>query len=143
MRTPLRPVPAHVSRWAVRLRRLRWLDALAAWLAGWVGVLTLAPGIDRSAIGVWLAVMVSVGAAIPSLRRRWRPVTAVVGLALGWRLRPGDRAWYLATGGPRPVLVTACAWRYLVVAGVVNDLGEGVRLGRLRGVVVPLASADS
>jgi hypothetical protein len=143
MRTPLRAVPAYVSRWVVRFRRLRWLDAVVAWIAVWVVSVTLAPGIDPTAIGVWLAVMVAVGAAIPPLRRRWRPVTAVVGLALGWRLHPGDRAWHLGAGGPRPVLVTACAWRYLVVAGVVNDVGEGARLGRLRAVVIPLASEDS
>src|SRR5262245_45711862 len=137
MRSPIRPVPPIVLRWSGRARRLRWADGLVAWLAIWGLILALQPTADASALGVLAAVLVLPAAAIPALRRRWRPVSAMVALALSWRVRPGDRAWYVSPDGARLVLVTSRRWLHVVVAGVVEDSAEGVTLRRTRGFLVP------
>jgi len=136
MRSPMRPVPQIVLRWSGRARRLRWADAGLAWLAMWVGILAFQPTADPAALGVLSAVLV-LPAAIPPLRRRWRPVSAAVALVLSWRVRPGDRAWYVNTDGARLVLVTSRRWLHVVVAGVVQDSTEGITLRRTRGFLVP------
>jgi hypothetical protein len=137
MRTPLRPFPEDVTRWMRQARRLRWLDALTAWLAAWAILVGIRPATDWTALGVLAFVVVAPAAAIPPLRRRWRPVSAAVALALGWRLRPGDRAWQVWPEGARPVLVTSARWRHVVVAGLVRDSGEGSALLRTRVLLVP------
>jgi hypothetical protein len=139
MRTPLRPFPEDVTRWMRHARRLRWLDALAAWLFVWAILVGLWPTADWAALGILAIVLVGPVAAVPPLRRRWRPVTALTALALGWRLRPGDRAWQVWTEGARPVLVTSTRWRHVVVAGLVRDSGEGSALPRTRALLVPAA----
>ncbi|HSD33584.1 MAG TPA: hypothetical protein VLB49_16840, partial [Gemmatimonadales bacterium] len=83
------------------------------------------------------AVLVATLAAVPPLRRRWRPVSAAVAVALGWRLRPGDRAWHVGPDGARLVLVTAARWRHVAVAAVVRDSEEGMTLRRTRALLVP------
>jgi hypothetical protein len=137
MRTPLRPFPEDVNRWMRRARRLRWLDALTAWLVVWGGLVAAQPATDWGALGVLGLVVVGPAIAVPPLRRRWRPVSAGVALALGWRLRPGDRAWQVWPDGARPVLVTSARWRHVVVAGLVRDSGEGSALPRTRVLLVP------
>jgi hypothetical protein len=137
MRSPIRPVPQIVLRWSGRARRLRWADAALAWLVMWVGILALQPTADPTALGVLAAVLVLPAVAIPPLRRRWRPVSAAVALALSWRVRPGDRAWYVNADGARLVLVTSRRWLHVVVAGVVQDSAEGITLRRTRGFLVP------
>src|SRR5262245_30032013 len=137
MRTPLRPFPEDVSRWMRRARRLRWLDALAAWLLVWAILVAVRPAADWMALGILAVVLVSPLAAVPPLRRRWRPASAMVAVALGWRLRPGDRAWQVWAEGARPVLVTSTRWRHVVVAGLVRDSGEGSALPRTRVLLVP------
>lgn len=141
MRTPLRPIPEHVLRWTRRARRLRWLDAFGAWVAVWVLVSLLAPDRDPGARGVVAALLTGAGGIVPGLRRRWRPASALTALVLGWRLRPGDRAWQVWPGGARPVLVTSGRWATVVVAGVVQDSGEGIVLPRTRALLIP-ASRD-
>ena len=136
MRTPLRPFPEDVNRWMRRARRLRWLDALAAWLAVWAVGVGLQPTADWMALGILALVLVGPVAAVPPLRRRWRPVSAVAAVVLGWRLRPGDRAWQVWPEGARPVLVTSTRWRHVVVAGLVRDSGEGSALPRTRVLLV-------
>jgi hypothetical protein len=137
MRTPLRPFPEDVTRWMRRARRLRWLDGLIAWLVVWAILVALQPAADRGALGVLAAVLVGPAAALAPLRRRWRPVSAAVALALGRRLRPGDRAWQVWPDGARPVLVTSTRWRHVVVAGLVRDSGEGSALPRTRVLLIP------
>jgi len=137
MRTPLRPFPEDVSRWMRQARRLRWLDALAAWLAVWAAGIALRPAADWMALGILTLVVVGPVAAVPPLRRRWRPASAVAAVALGWRLRPGDRAWQVWPEGARLVLVTSVRWRHVVVAGLVRDSGEGSALPRTRVLLVP------
>ena len=137
MRSPIRPVPQIVHRWGARARRLRWADAALAWLVVWAGILALRPGADLAAVGVLAAVLVLPPMAIPPLRRRWRPVSAAVALILSWRVRPGDRAWYVSVDGARLVLVTSGRWLHVVVAGVVQDSAEGIALRRTRGFLVP------
>jgi hypothetical protein len=137
MRTPLRPFPEDVNRWIRRARRLRWLDALAAWLIVWGVFIGLWPATDWTALGILALIVVGPAVAVPPLRRRWRPVSAAVAVALGWRLRPGDRAWQVWPDGARPVLVTSTRWRHVVVAGLVRDSGEGSALPRTRALLVP------
>ena len=127
-------------RWAGRLRALRWLDALAAWLVLWAGGVWLRPAADWSALAVVSGLCLPILAAVPPLRRRWRPVSALVALALSWPLRAGDRAWHVTLDGrARLVLVTAPRWANVVVAGVVQDAGEGMAVSRTRGLLVRTA----
>ena len=138
MRTPLRPIPENISRWVRHARRLRWLDALGAWLAGWVVAILLRPTADRAALAILTAVLIGAAATVGPLRRRWRPVSALAAVAVGWRLRPGDRAWHVRPDGARLVLVTSGRWRHVVIAGVVQDSGEGTALPRTRALLVPV-----
>ncbi len=137
MRSPIRPVPQLVLRWSARARRLRWADAGAAWLVLWALLFAWRPATDPAALAVLAAVPLLIGIAIPPLRRRWRPVSAVVALFLSWRIRPGDRAWHVSPDGARLVLVTSRRWLHVVVAGVVQDSAEGIPLRRTRGFLVP------
>jgi hypothetical protein len=143
MRTPLRPLPEEVSRWMRRARGLRWLDAAAAWLVAWGLMLGLAPAAEPAALFVLVAVLIAPMAAVPPLRRWWRPASALTALVLGWGLRPGDRAWHVWSDGARLVLVTAPRWRSIVVAGVVQDSGEGMALPRTRALLVPVSRGGS
>jgi hypothetical protein len=137
MRTPIRPVPHAAVVWTRRLRRLRWLDALAAWLLAWLGALALAPETDPVALGVVVALVLPIAAAVPPLRRAWRPVSIAAAWALSAFLRPGDRAWHISPDGhARLVLVTGRRRTSVVVAGVVQDSGEGAVVSRLRGLLV-------
>jgi hypothetical protein len=143
MRSPIRPIPQVVLRWSGRARRLRWADGVLAWLAVWGVLLALQPAADAAALGVLAAVLVLPAIAIPPVRRRWRPVSAVVALALSSRVRPGDRAWYVNADGARLVLVTSRRWLHVVVAGVVQDSTEGITLRRTRGFLVPATGPGS
>jgi hypothetical protein len=136
MRTPLRPIPEDISRWIRRARQLRWLDAAAAWLGLWAIATLLRPEAEGGALAVLAAIATGVGVASSWLRRGWRPVTALTAVVVGWRLRPGDRAWHVWPDGARPVLVTSRRWRSVVIAGVVQDSGEGVVMTRTRALLV-------
>jgi hypothetical protein len=137
MRTPLKPLPDEVTRWVSRARRLRWVDGLAAWLAAWAALAAALPSVSADAVAVIAAVLVAPVAAVPPLRRWWRPISALTAVLLGWRLRPGDRAWLVAPDGARLVLVTANRWRHVVVAAIVRDSGEGIALPRTRALLIP------
>ncbi len=91
MRTPLRPFPEDVNRWMGRARRLRWLDALAAWLAVWAVGVGLQPTADWMALG-----------SHPRPRRSGRG-RASTPAALAAGQRGGRRRARLApsSGGPR------------------------------------------
>src|SRR5438093_1622389 len=50
MRSPLRPLPAAVTRWTATARVLGWLDALAAYLAIWGGAAVALPSASRASL---------------------------------------------------------------------------------------------
>ncbi len=132
MTTPLRPVPDSVGRWITRRRRLRWSDALLAWVLVWIpSVVVLGP--ERpEASAVAALILVGLGAAWPPVRARWRPVTAWVGLRISRGLRPGDRAWYLGPRDARLVVVTARRGiRLVIVRPDLQDESISVRRTRV------------
>ena len=136
MRSPVRPLPPNVGRWASRARWLRWLDALVAWLLVWaalaLGLRTVTPAATAAAVVVGLAALVG------PLRRRWRPLGALILLSVSRALRPGDRAWLVLPRHVEPVIVTARRRLRLVVAR--PDQGaEGMEVRRTRVLVVPPA----
>ncbi|HEY7363811.1 MAG TPA: hypothetical protein VIE37_06865 [Methylomirabilota bacterium] len=135
MRTPIRPIPHAVERWASRVRYLRWLDMLIAWLVLWAS-LALALPLPLPAQGVLAATAVGLLACLPPLRLRWRPVSGAIGVRLSRGLRPGDRAWYVVPGRAEAVIVTARRGLRLVVAR--PDLGpaEGIEVRRTRVLVL-------
>jgi hypothetical protein len=131
MRTPIRPLPDAVERWASRVRYLRWLDALLAWLALWA-LLGFALPLPLQAQAVLATVALSLLALVPPLRLRWRPVTAAVGIRLSRSLRPGDRAWYVVSGRAEGVIVTARRRLRVVVARPGQGPAEGLEVRRTR-----------
>ena len=138
MRSPVRPLPPNVGRWASRARWLRWLDALVAWLLVWaalaLGLRTLTPAATATAA----AVVVGFAALVGPLRRRWRPLGALILLSVSRALKPGDRAWLVLPRHVEPVIVTARRRLRLVVAR--PDQGaEGMEVRRTRVLVVPPA----
>jgi len=137
MRTPLKPLPEAVARWTRRARWLRWLDALAAWLALWAAVALVVRGMDGVAQAV-LAVLLTVGGAfVPMLRVRWRPATASVALVVGRPLRPGHRAWHVRPGEAELVLVTARRRVRVVIASPTQGPVEGVPVRLTQALLIP------
>jgi len=136
MATPLKPLPAVVVRWRRRAHWLRGFDAVAAWLVVWAGLMAVGHQADGAAVGVLAAVLVALAAAVPAVRRRWRPVTGVTALVMSWRFRPGERAWRVTPDGGDPVLVTGCrGWRVVLVSAA-RDPIEGVALRRTHALLV-------
>ena len=137
MRTPVRSLPPGVERWASRAAWLSWLDALAAWLVVW-GVLALVLE-NAPAVPTAIAALVLVGLAsfASPLRRRWRPVRALVSLSVSRALKPGDRAWLVLPRHIEPVIVTARRRLRLVVARPDQGSAEGMEVRRTRVLVVP------
>src|SRR6266850_198793 len=119
MRSPLRPLPAAVTRWTAAARVLGWLDALA----------------------VLAALVVALGALLRPLRVRWRPVRGAVALVLSARLSPGDQAWYVRPGHAERVLVTARRRTRVVIARLNDGGAEGFSVRRTRVLLVPADSA--
>src|SRR2546425_88292 len=75
MRSPLRPLPAAVARWAITARLLRWLDALVAWLVVWTGAVVVLPHASAESHAILAALPVTLGALAPPLRARRRPAS--------------------------------------------------------------------
>src|SRR2546429_4566155 len=92
MRSPLRPLPAAVARWAIAARLLRWLDALVAWLVVWTGAVVVLPHASAESHAILAALAVTLGALALPLRARWRPASGVVGLVVSARLAPPPAA---------------------------------------------------
>jgi hypothetical protein len=137
MRTPLRPLPDVAERWARRARWLRGLDAVVAWLLLWgAGALAL-PAADGTALAIAAGGAVVAGALAPGLRAGWRPVSAVVGVAVSRPLRPGDRAWHVGPEGAEAVLVTGRRGLSLVIARPGRGPTEGVTVRRTVVLLVP------
>ncbi len=136
MRTPIRAVPYSVERWTTRVRYLRWLDALAAWVFLW-GVVALWLERDADVEASLAAIGVGLLALVRPIRVSWRPVSAWVGLNVSRGLRPGDRAWYVTPGRAELVIVTARRRRRLVVARPGLGSAEGLEVRRTRVLIVP------
>jgi len=137
MRSPVRSLPPNVGRWASRARWLRWLDALAAWLLVWGGLALTPYAKTPGASAVAAAVLVGLAALVSPIRRRWRPLGALISLSVSRALRPGDRAWLVLPQHVEPVIVTARRRLRLVVARPDQDLAEGLEVRRTRVLVVP------
>jgi hypothetical protein len=136
MRSPVRPLPSNVGRWAFRARWLRWLDALAAWLLAWAGLALVQRTPAPRATALAAAALVGLAALVGPVRRRWRPVGALISLSVSRALRPGDRAWLVLPRHVEPVIVTARRRLRLVVARP-DQSAEGMEVRRTRVLVVP------
>ena len=141
MRSPLRPLPAAVTRWTAAARVLGWLDALAAYLAIWGGAAVAFPSASRASLAVLAAAVTALGALLRPLRVRWRPVRGAVALVLSARLSPGDQAWYVRPGHAERVLVTARRRTRVVIARLNDEGAEGLSVRRTRVLLIPADSA--
>ena len=141
MRSPLRPLPAAVTRWTAAARVLGWLDALAAYLAIWVGAAVAFQSASGASLAVLAALVAALGALLRPLRVRWRPVRGAVALVLSARLSPGDQAWYVRPGHAERVLVTARRRTRVVIARLNDEGAEGLSVRRTRVLLVPADSA--
>lgn len=139
MRTPIKPLPKDIDRWASRTRWLRWLDALAAWLLLWAGTAMLLRGLSESAQATVAFMIVAIGVAISPLRARWRPISGWIALVVSQPLRPGDRAWHVRSGEAELVIVTARRGLRMVIAQA-RGPAEGIAVRRTRVLLLP---ADS
>lgn len=138
MRSPLKPLPQFVDRWARRARWLRWLDLVVAWVVVWLAGLMVVDGVDATDAAILSALLVGAIASIRPLRACWRPVTALVALAVSRRLRPGDRAWYVVHPDEvRLVIVTARRGLRLVIAGRADADREVIAVRRTRALLLP------
>jgi len=137
MRSPVRPLPAEVESWTSRVRWLRWLEALATALVLWLILLVVIDG-PPGLLAVAAVIVVGLAALVTPLRRRWRPISALVGLSVSRELRPGDRAWLVLPGRAEPVIVTARRRLRLVLARP-DQASEGLEVRRTRVIVVPAA----
>ena len=130
-----------VQRWMSRAQWLRWLDALVAWLALWVLVVTRIGEHAVTGAAIVAAILIALAAFAAPLRVRWRPVSGLVGFLVSRALRPGDRAWYVR--GERADLVIVTARHGLRVSIAAPELGaaESISVRRTRVFVVPAATA--
>src|SRR5213594_1474309 len=136
MRSPLRPLPAAVTRWTAAARVLGWLDALAAYLAIWGSAAVAFPSASRASLAVHAAAVTALGALLRPLR-----VRGAVALVLSARLSPGDQAWYVRPGHAERVLVTARRRTRVVIARLNDEGAEGLSVRRTRVLLVPADSA--
>ncbi|PYN26344.1 MAG: hypothetical protein DMD99_05905 [Candidatus Rokuibacteriota bacterium] len=137
MRSSVRSLPPGVQRWATRVRWLRWLDALAAWLVVWWLLALLPAKMTPVTPAVAAPMLVGLAALASPVRRRWGPIRALVALSVSRALRPGDRAWLVLPTHIEPVIVTARRRLRLVVARPDQGSTEGLEVRRTRVLVVP------
>jgi len=137
MRSPVRNLPPAIEAWTSRVRRLRWLEGVATALALWLILTVVFAGVPPIAWALVALIVVILGAFIQPLRRRWRPISALVGLSVSRGLRPGDRAWVVLPAHAEPVIVTARRGLRLVVARPDDGPSEGLEFRRTRVLVVP------
>jgi hypothetical protein len=139
VRSPSRPLPAGVVRWIRLQGLLRWADAAAGWLFVGLCVLAAIPDASLRAVAVLAAVGAGAAALLPTVRTRWRPVSAVASVKLSAGLRAGDRAWWVRAGGAELVLVTSRRGLRVVIARADRDTSEGLAVRRTRVLLVPTA----
>lgn len=138
MRSPLKPLPEFVDRWARRVRWLRWLDLVVGWVVVWLAGLLVVESLDATDAAIISALLVGAIASIRPVRARWRPVTALVALNVSRRLRPGDRAWYVVHPAEvQLVIVTARRGLRLVIAGRAEADREVTTVRRTRALLLP------
>ena len=137
MRSPVRNLPPPIEAWTSRVRRLRWLEGVATALALWLILTVVFAGVPPIAWALVALIVVILGAFIQPLRRRWRPISSLVGLSVSRGLRPGDRAWVVLPAHAEPVIVTARRGLRLVVARPDDGPSEGLEFRRTRVLVVP------
>jgi hypothetical protein len=137
MRTPVRHLPPAVERWLSRMRWLRWLEALVSAGVVWLVLALVIERAEPVALAIAALVVVGLAALVRPLRRRWRPISALVGLSVSRELRPGDRAWLVLPERAEPVIVTARRRLRLVVARPDGEPNEGLEVRRTRVLVVP------
>ncbi len=140
MPSPIVPVPHHVARWIAYASWLRWLDALAAWVALVVVSALALPDGALSTDAVVAALALGLLAWAPGIRARWRPVSAVIAFRVSASLGPGDRAWWVHGRQADPVLVTGRHGLRVVIA-TANAAAEGFSVRRTRVVLVPADGA--
>src|SRR5438093_6475089 len=128
MRTPFRSLPPTVERWISRARWLRWLEALGAWLLVWLFLALGSKDATPVASAVAALALIGLAALVHPVRRRWRPVSALVSLSVSRRLKPGDRAWLVLPERIEPVIVTARRRLRLVVARPDQGSTEGLEI---------------
>jgi hypothetical protein len=137
MRSPVRNLPPPIEAWTSRVRRLRWLEGAATALVLWLILALVSPGVPPIAWALVALIVVILGASVQPLRRRWRPISALVGLSISRELRPGDRAWVVMSAHAEPVIVTARRGLRLVVARPDDGPSEGLEFRRTRVFIVP------
>ena len=137
MRSPVRHLPPAIERWTSRVRWLRWLDGAATAFVVWLMLALGLAGVPPIALAVTSVVLVGLAAFVGPLRRRWRPISALVALSVSRDVKPGDRAWLVLPDRAEPVIVTARRRRRLVVARPDQGPSEGLEIRRTRVLVVP------
>ena len=137
MRSPVRHLPPELEGWTSRVRWLRWLDGAATALVLWLMLVVVLEGVPPIALAVASLVLVGLAAFVSPLRRRWRPISALVALSVSRGVKPGDRAWLVLPDRVEPVIVPARRRRRLVVARPDGGPSEGLEIRRTRVLVVP------
>jgi hypothetical protein len=143
MRSPVRALPPGVERWVWRARWLGWLEALAVAVVVWPLLALWLADLPPLASAILALGLVGLAALVPALRRRWRPIRALVSLSASRGLRPGDHAWLLLPDYIEPVIVTARRRLRLVVARSGQGPTEGLEVRRTRVLVVPAESSPN
>jgi hypothetical protein len=138
MRSPIRHLPPEIESWMSRARWLRWLDGLATALVLWAIVALMFESTPPFVVAVVSLGLVGLVALAGPVRRRWRPISALVALSVSRPIKPGDRAWLVLSERAEPVIVTARRRLRLVVAGPDHGPSEGLEVRRTRVLVVPL-----
>jgi hypothetical protein len=137
MRSPVRSLPPDVERWVWRARWLGWLEALTVGFVAWLILALWLPDMPPLASPILALGLVGLAALVPVLRRRWRPIRALVALSASRGLKPGDHAWLLLPEYIEPVIVTARRRLRLVVARSGQGPSEGLEVRRTRVLVIP------
>jgi hypothetical protein len=125
-----------------RMRWLRWLDGAATALVLWLMLALVLEGVPPIALAVISLVLVGVAAFVSPLRRRWRPISALVAISVSRGVRPGDRAWLVLPERAEPVIVTARRRLRVVVARPDQGPSEGLEIRRTRVLVIPAPRRD-
>ena len=137
MRSPVRSLPLAIEGWTSRGRWLRWLDGLAAAFVLWLMLALVFEGAPAAVLAAVSLALIALASFVRPVRRRWRPISALVGLSVSRGLKPGDRAWLVLPERAEPVIVTARRRMRLVVARPDQGPSEGLEIRRTRVLVVP------
>ena len=120
-----------------RVRWLRRLDGLATALVLWLILLVVLESTQPFVLAVGALGVVGLVALVGPVRRRWRPISALVALSVSRLVKPGDRAWLVLPERAEPVIVTARRRMRVVVARPDQGPSEGLEVRRTRVLVVP------